>query len=213
MMVVVFTAVIGVTDALLPPRQIDPAARYLCFSDQPCTVAPYEWVPTAAGGSPRLTSRRVKILADHPILQAADVTVWHDASYRLRRDLRWAAAALRAADLAVMKHPRRMKLEDEALVIARYGYVTPDEGLSHVARYRAEGCATPWMSSAGLIARRGSERVDRFNAIWWEEVQRWNGRDQVSMDYSATVAGLQLRHLPGAVRENKFAAWREAVAA
>ena len=86
--IVVFTAQIGDrTDDVRRPLVIDPDARYVCFSDRPCTVAPYEWIPVPTTGEPRLSSRRIKILADHPVFDGAAFTLWHDASYRLQRDL------------------------------------------------------------------------------------------------------------------------------
>ncbi len=182
---IVYTARMGQTDALLAPLVIDPAARYLCFSDQPCAVAPYEWVQIEPTADPRMAARRFKVLADHPLLTAADVTLWHDASYRLQADLGWATKRLAVADIVAMRHPRRFNIEQEAIAIARYGYLPVATAEQYVAGYRAEGFLENILTCSGLLARGPSESVRAFNAAWWAEVLRWNGRDQASTDYAA----------------------------
>lgn len=208
MNIVVYTAALGDTDTVRAPIVIDSSVRYVCFSDRPC-VAPYEHVLTEPTDHPQLDARRIKILADHPILQAADVILWHDASYRLLRTLRWLVKGIAKADVIAMRHPRRTRIEDEALAIARYGYVTPAQAVAHVARYRAAGFLENVLTASGLIGRRVTNAVARFNAIWWREVsEQWNGRDQGSIDFALWRAGVTVHHMPGTVRSNKYAAWR-----
>ncbi|MEO8678156.1 MAG: hypothetical protein ABI665_03865 [Vicinamibacterales bacterium] len=213
MRLIVYTAAIGgETDTVQAPDVIDPTVRYLCFSDRPC-VAPYEWleVPTPADGS--LPSRRVKVLADHPALQDADATLWHDASYRLTGSLQWAIEGFERADIVAMRHPKRTRIEEEAVAIARWGYVTVAEALRVVREYRLAGFVSDALTSAGLLGRRCSAAMTRLNATWWQEVQRWRGRDQASFDYAAWVAGVTVGYVPGTVRQNPYAAWRTAVPA
>lgn len=211
-MIVVYTAALGETDTVRPPAMVDPDVRYLCFSDRPC-VAPYEHIATETTEQPQLAARRLKILADHPILRAADLVLWHDASYRLLRRFGWLVRGLTEADVVAMRHPRRVRIEDEAAVIAKYGYVTDGEAAAIVAGYRAQGFSDQVLTATGLLGRRPTKAVAAFNAIWWSEAQRWNGRDQASMDYAAWMAPVRVAHVPGTVRNNKYAAWRDRVAA
>jgi hypothetical protein len=210
MNVVVFTAAIGATDPLRAPAIVDPAVRYLCFSDRRCRVPPYEWIPVASSPTPRLAARRLKILADHPLLAAADATVWHDAAYQLSRALAWVARRLSGADLVALRHPRRCTIEAEAVAIARYGYVPLDVAHAHVARYRAAGFADHVLTCTGLLARRVSDPMRAFNQAWWDETQQWGGRDQGSVDFAAWQAGIDIAHAKGTIRNNVFACWREA---
>lgn len=210
MKIVVFTAAFGETDTVRAPLVIDPSVEYLCFSDRPC-VAPYQWIPVTPAAEPMRAARRIKVLADHPRLAKADLTLWHDASYRLLRRLSWVERGLRAADLLALRHPRRARIEDEALAIARWGYVTIPEAQALVAEYRRAGFMADVVTATGLLARRMSAAVRRFNQIWWQEIQRWGGRDQGSSDFAQWRAGLRTRHLLGTIRENRYAAWRPVV--
>lgn len=213
MSVVVFTAMFGTTDMVRPPLVVDSSVQYLCFSDRPVSVAPYECIVMPASTTPMLSARRVKILADHPRLLDADVTLWHDASYRLRRNMSWLRRGLRRADLVAMRHTRRTRIEDEALVIARYGYVTPTQGQALVAGYREAGFGLDQLTTTGLLGRRVSVEMAQFNALWWAEAQRWNGRDQASVDYVAWRTQIRVACAPGTVRNNRYATWREAAVA
>jgi len=207
MRLIVYTAAIGETDVVRPPVVVDPNARYLCFSDRPCPE-PYEWiqVPTEADGTP--ASRAIKVLADRSVLQTADATFWHDASFRLLGNLDWVTRALETADVVALRHPRRTTIEAEGVAIARYGYVTTAEAAELVAGYRHAGYQANQLTFGGLIGRRGSATVRAFNACWWSEVERWRYRDQASLGYAAWKAGASIAYVPGTPRDNPFAAWR-----
>lgn len=209
MNMIAYTARFGETDELRPPLMIDARVRYLCFSDTPCTVEPYEWIRMPRAANTRLAARRIKVLADHPLLTAARVTLWHDASYELQISPRAIVQIVPAeADIFSLHHPRRFRIEQEAAAIARYGYLPIDTADAYVAGYRAEGFAADVLTASGLLGRRHSARTTAFNEHWWAEVVRWNGRDQASVDYAAWKSGATLYHLPGAIRRNPYANWR-----
>ncbi len=208
MRTLVFTAAIGDTDVVRPPRVIEPDVTYLCFSDRE-VVAPYLRVHVYPEDAPMLAARRIKILADHPMLRAADALLWHDASYQLSGPVSgWVAEHLVAHDIAGLRHPRRGLIETEARVVAKYGYLHENAALGHVARYRAAGFTGAVITATGLLARRVSPTTARFNALWWGEAMQWSGRDQTTIDYAAWVSGASIRHLDGTIRDNPFAGWR-----
>ncbi len=209
MRVVVFTAAIGDTDEVRAPRTVDPDAEYLCFTDRGSVVSPYERISVPSSATPMLAARRIKALADHPRLMSSTVTLWHDASYALRRNLNWLRRMILTADLVALAHPRRIHLEHEALAIARYGYLSTVDALAHVERYRAAGYDRTGVTASGLLGRRVSSAVAAFNARWWDEIQQWNGRDQGSMDFAVWASGLQMVHMPGTIRKNRIATWRD----
>ena len=54
-----------------------------------------------------------------------------------------------------------------------------------------------------LILRRHSERVARFNQLWWDEIERGSQRDQISFPYAVAKAGVRVGYFPGSLH-----AWR-----
>ncbi len=206
---VVFTAALGIsTDRIRPPLVVDLSTRYVCFSDTPVDVPPYEWIAVPSEDRSMLAARRIKILADHPVLQAADATLWHDASYQLKRGPAWALNRLRTADVVAMRHPRRSSIDAEAVAIARYGYLSLDLAYAHVARYRAAGFREDILTCTGLLGRVNSDATRAFGQLWWAEAQQWGGRDQGSVNYAAWRAGVRLKHVKGTIKDNRYAGWR-----
>jgi hypothetical protein len=208
MRVTVFTAVLGQTDPLRACVPV-PGVRYVVLTDRPLAVPPYETVPYFASDS-RLASRHLKICANHPTLGDADVTLWHDAACQLRCDpLAVAAAALAGGvDVCAFKHPHRSRIEDEAEAVARLGYMPRAVTLAQVAHYRAAGFVDQTaITSTGFCLRRRTPAVEVWQRLWWDEVERWGWRDQLSVDYALWRSGVQVRYLTGHYRDNPHAKW------
>jgi hypothetical protein len=212
MTLTVFTAIVGETDVLKPPTFVHPGVRYVVLSDRQLAVPPYVCIRLTAqelAAGPRLVSRRLKILADHPGLGSPEVTLWHDAAFRMDCDpvavSAWALAD--GVDMLAFAHPHRTQIEDEAEAIAKWGWVPRETLLEQVRTYRAEGFRQTMITSTGFCIRRMSELVKAFNALWWGEVAKWGWRDQMSVDYAIWKAGIRLRYIPGHYRDNPHARW------
>jgi hypothetical protein len=210
----VFTTLFGRTDHLYPPLTSNPRIRYCCFTDYQHTQAiPAPYLPIYVDSSrlgPALTSRQIKILADHPALDDPDVTLWHDAAYEILVDpYAVAKLALRGDDILAMRHPHRSSIVDEAAVIARLGYMPADVLARQVAAYRAAGFVDQQrcITSTGYCIRRMSEPVRAFNRRWWAEVERWGWRDQMSIDYALWHTNLRVTYISGHYRDNPYAQW------
>jgi hypothetical protein len=209
MTVIVFTCVLGDTDPLRSCRAT-PGVRYLCFADREMNVPPYQIIRYEAGPlGPRLASRKLKILADHPALAAADVTLWHDAAYQLHcNPLTLATGALLEHDVVAMRHPHRNRIEDEAAVIARLGYMPRETLTAQIASYRAAGFTDQRaITSTGFCFRRRTPAVLAWQTLWWAEVARWGYRDQMSVDYALWRTGVTINYIPGHYRDNPHARW------
>jgi hypothetical protein len=208
MRVIVFTCMVGKTDPLKRPTVINRNVRYVCFTDQSQVVSPYQLVRVPTGTDPRLTSRQIKITADHPALADADVTVWHDAAFRMDSDpVRVASTVLTDCNMVAFKHPHRTQIEDEAIAIDKWGWVPMATMQAQIAAYRAEGFTQDHITSTGLCFRRRTPQIAAFNARWWEEVARWGWRDQMSVDYALWKTGVRATYIPGHYRNNSYAKW------
>ncbi len=210
MTLTVFTCIVGKTDTLKRPTVINPNVRYVCLSDQPQAVPPYQYVPIDASTlGPRLLSRKLKILADHPSLEQPDVVLWHDAAFRMDYEpIRLTTEALSdGIDMLAFRHPHRTQIEDEAAAIAKWGWVPLETLQRQVATYRAEGFRQDMISSTGFWLRRLTPAVQAFSRFWWAEVERWGWRDQMSVDYAIWRTGVRLKYIPGHYRHNPYAKW------
>lgn len=208
-MITVFTAVLGETDPLRAPIRVQPGVRYLVFTNRRTRVPPYRAIDIPADVlGPRLTSRQLKILANHPELDGARVTLWHDAAYQLDCDVpALARRELAESDLVAFRHPWRNQIADEAEAIAALGYMPRATLAAQVAAYQAEGFTQTAITSTGFCLRRHTSAVEAFQACWWGEVSRWGWRDQMSVDYALWKTGVAVRYIPGHYRDNPYARW------
>lgn len=209
MKIVVFTASIGDTDALRDPDFKNDGVDYVAYVDRrhDATVWHQELVKAE---SPAHEARRYKLLADGTVRY--DFSLWVDAAYTLRVDPRIFLPDLMRYDVLVLEHPFCDNIEEEATSIIRGNLAPHDAIRAQLDAYHAEGfdIAQRTHSSSGFLVRNASERTRHFNALWWEEFNRWgHTRDQMSMDYCAWRSGIRLGYLEGEYKDNPYATWSD----
>lgn len=203
-MIVVATALIGATESLPPPTPAD--ARFVAYTDR---AAPGWEVMRPPPGYPRLAARRAKmaVLDDFP---RVDASIWIDASFDLTCDPHEIVAAAGGADVAAFAHPDRQRIRDEAREVIRLGLAPGDLVRRQVEAYRLAGfdsdeCPQTVLTTTGLMVRRHTPAAHAFSRRWHDEIEHWTIRDQLSVDYAAWRTGVEIAHLPGHYRENRFA--------
>lgn len=205
----VFTAVFGDTDQLRDPVIRAPNVRYYCASDQPIDSVVWQRIDLPATPTPVLAARTFKLgLHTRQEVQRVDAYLWQDAAYQLQVDPTILLPFLLRADLAVLPHPARTSMNEEAQEIIRLGLAERLPVLRQVARYRRYGYPDERLSSTGLLLRRNDARTARFNDMWLAEL-RPNGhtRDQLSFDYVVWRSGFRVHDLEGHYHDNPYADW------
>ena len=210
--ITVVTAVVGSqTDPLQSPVYIAPQIRYVCFTDQPLDAIPAPWerrliVEPPRNVQPVDVARWVKILVHDHV--STDVIVWQDAAYRLAVDPAVFLPLLTRADLLVLAHPHRTRIEEEADELLRLKLTTANVR-KQAQRYRNKGFPESWrLSSTGLLVRRNDARVHAFAEAWYRQLRLWrHSRDQMSFDYCVWRSGMLVHRLEGGYRSNPYADW------
>src|SRR5690606_11150176 len=99
-------------------------------------------------------------------------------------------------DIAVFKHPQRDCLYDEATVCALRRLDDPETIIEQVKTYEDRGFSKhKGLCECGIILRRHTPRVERFNEVWWSEYSRHSRRDQISFMYAADKVGLRVNQI------------------
>lgn len=197
---VVYTSIVGGYDALRTPRPTWPETEYVAFLDPGAPSSP----PWQARPLPRVlattrrTSRFAKIMA-HTTLPGAEYSLWMDgniiASPHTTMEL-LIAKYLSDADLAVLRHPCRTCLYEEATECSLLRLDDPHRIADQVRRYRSAGFpAGAGLGESGVILRRHTREVAAFNEAWWAEIERGSVRDQISFPYVARE--MQVSYMPG----------------
>jgi len=89
-------------------------------------------------------------------------------------------------DIAVMKHPHRDCVYQEAKACIDRNKDDPRVIAQQVERYMNDGYPSNYLlSETGIMFRRHTPRVLQFCSMWWDEVTKGSRRDQLSFPYVA----------------------------
>ena len=196
MRLVVYTAVFGNYDAILPPRLRQPGVDYLCFADRPGPAID-GWTagtlpPEVAALSPASSNRWLK-MHPHRLFPQHDVSVYVDGNIEVLGDVAaLARGAVAAAPLSMYDHPFRDCLYEEALACAWVGLDWLDNITRHVERYSRDGFPRKaGLFEANVIVRAHHDpQVVRAMDRWWREWSEGIKRDQLSLTYALWREGL-----------------------
>jgi hypothetical protein len=199
MKLVAYTVIMNEYDNLRAPVQWTPAARYLCFSDRPRSVAPWEMqpFPQMFGENPARNARIPKCLPH--LLFDADVSVYMDGAFCPRIPVESAISVLGDADIAMYAHPGGNKsYHDERNFYKRlHGYVPADVEETYL-RYVSENLpVTGQFFAGGLIIRRHTAATELFNEIWFREYANGTFNDQFGLYYAMVKSGVKVATIPG----------------
>lgn len=201
-MIVLYTTIFAQSD-LLKPRPAG-ADRAVCFTDEPIGPAlGWEIVVLPPPADPRRTAWRMRALS-HEYLPDATVIVWADASFAICNLPRLVQDA-GEAPLAGMRHPERSTCYEEGAEVVALGQSDRRAVETQLAGYRSVGFAPRSLTAANVLIRRHTPAVVAFNEDWAAELQRWpDDNAQLSLDYCAWRAGLDVHYLEGTYTANPY---------
>lgn len=216
--IAVYTAIFGKKDDLHDPKVVPPNCDFICFTDQPlCSrVWRVQNVAPPVPGDPTRSARKYKILA-HEFLPEYDTSVWVDGNVLVRGDVNELVAKyLREANMAVWDHaqsrdfPLRSVAEGKALLVQMAKDGKPQDDPTVISRqyeaYEKEGFPDDGglLWSLVLLRRHNAPDVREAMRAWWNEVERWSKRDQMSFNYVAWKHRLKFAYMTGDPATNAY---------
>lgn len=204
-MITVYTCILNGWDNLWSPTKPASDIRYLCFTDEPLEKAGRWQLKPAWRPLPddRRNSRLPKMLP-HLHFDSA-YSIWVDGCLQMHAD----PAALVTdwlgdADIALYRHPCRQSVYAEAGFCCDQKIGESALIASQVERYKKRGLPqSVGLWAGGVIIRRHSPRVERFNEMWWGEYLHGSTRDQIALPYALWASGLSIRTIDGNVLEDQ----------
>jgi len=198
--IAVYTAIYGGYDDLQNPKHVRSDVDYICFTDAPIESDVYRiCIEPGFPNNPTLSARRVKICS-YRFLPQYERTLWLDANMRLLADPvglldEWLA---NGHNLGVFTHPHRRCLYAEGKACIEMHKVDPARARRQLAHYKQRGYPeNNGLVSTGIIARRRSAELDRFESQWWKQVKRWTARDQLSFNFAGWLQEFDYNEIPG----------------
>lgn len=208
MSIVVYTAIVGENgDLLRHPLCDQPGVRLVCFTDRPVhDPGPWEVRPPARfDRTPRRTARWHKVNS-RLLFPDAEAAVWADGSMQLK-----VPAARLVADglaghnvLASFRHHQRDCVYAEYRACLRLRKDDPAVMRRQVDHYQFLGYPPHnGLAETGCVVRVPAACA-AFEAQWWDLLDRFSHRDQLSFDVAAWRLGLAYGRLEGTAPRSPY---------
>ena len=180
-------------DQIFTPVAMTPGVEFVLFADRrPRFVRGWQWRPlpaAAAGLSPTMTNRFAKFFP-HRLFPDAGCSIYVDANTLVLADLTPLLAEFFAsgADIGLFPHKQRFDIHAELAHARQVGKVPEEDaerGAAQLAFYRAEGLPDDHLftENAIIFRRHGRPALAAAMELWWEQMQTYTRRDQLSLPY------------------------------
>lgn len=195
-------------DQIFTPVAMTPGVDFVLFADRrPRFVRGWQWrpyPPEVAGLSPTMTNRFAKFFP-HRLFPGAEISIYVDANTLMLADLTPLIAEFQAsgADIGLFPHKQRFDIYEELAFARKVGKVPAADaarGEAQIAFYRAEGLPDDHLfTENAIIFRRhgpggaGNPALEAAMDLWWEQMQTYTRRDQLSLPYVLFRTGLRTK--------------------
>jgi hypothetical protein len=196
--IVVYTAIFGGKDILHDVKQED-NVRYVCFTDTCITSTTWEIVQVQLSSmqdTPRKTARWYKT-HPHILFPNTRITIWKDAHLTMTQPVVEYVKLLGKHDFALMKHPRRGCIYQEAEECKRLGL----DNVHIINKQMTEYRKTSFPPNLGLVetgclVSRNTPERNQFFDTWWNEINTQSVRDQLSFNYVMWKLNMKFSTIP-----------------
>lgn len=184
---VVYTCITGNYDDLKEPTVITEGWDYICFTDENLKYSGTTWKIIKIGKhTDPIRYQRKKKIFNEWIFNSYDLSIWVDGSMTINCNLDTFADLLftSGTDLAIMKHPAQTCISGEARGILMLKKDKAEILAKQVNDYFEEGYPKDYgVVASGVIVRKHTEEIINFCKLWYEQVEKYSLRDQMSFGY------------------------------
>ena len=190
MKLTVYTAIFGEYDSLKEPLFNDRNINYTCFTDSDLDSKNWKIIKVNPDqATSRRQARKIKILSHKHV--KGDLTLWIDGTKYIKcNPIPYVKSILNTPDIYAPRHPIRNCLYDEADRCVEVGKAESIVARMQVDKYKNEG----YPSNNGLVhttvlLRRNTVATRAFERQWWNELNWYTDRDQISFNYAIWKTG------------------------
>ena len=172
---IIYTAITGDYDKLIEqPKQ--EGWDYICFTDNPDLKSDLWDIRVVEWNEKKC--REIKILP-HKFLPEHALSIWLDGNLKINCN----PDKFLTMDYCVMHHPWRKNISEEAENCVWLQKDNSDIIMKQVSDYKAELGDFQGLFATGVIIRKNTEENQKFSEFWWNEVEKYSRRDQISFAY------------------------------
>jgi len=187
---VLYTAVFGQTSNFRIPRLSIPDIDRFCYTDLNIKDDFYQVRKMNLDHLVAVRRQRfVKICIPDEIFDNYEYSVYVDRKHPIKVDFEYLVSCLRPqSDFATRLHlyKKRNCIYDEGKVCIEKGKGERADILKQLDFYRSEGYpAQNGLYATFILFRRHTKELKEFSKLWWEQIEKYSHRDQISLPYVA----------------------------
>lgn len=193
-MPIVYTVITNQKDQLQPVVP-EPGYTYVVFTDRPINhpVWHSEQAQWQGQSDPRRLARRYKLLS-HIYFPGED-TIWIDGRIRLNHPPSYYFRKYKS-NIAIRPHHSRDCIYDEADEVRKLNFDDNYSITAHLNYIRSFSYPQhAGLNETGVLLRRYSDEVVRFNEAWWALLSAFSKRDQLSCNFVARKLGITIEQM------------------
>jgi hypothetical protein len=183
---VIYTCVTNGYSRVLPaPKPLLEQFDFILFSDQEKAVDGWTYIKwTKSDEDPRRDAKFCKV-NPHRILTAYEVSLWVDGNFKLKVGIKDLVQLLLNSDEVILlfHHRRRTCVYAEGQECLKWGKDSHALIKKQLNSYKASGHPSNWGLFMGgfLMRKHKSENCAATMEDWWNEIQSYSVRDQLSL--------------------------------
>ncbi len=206
----VYTCITGDYDDLKEIKNVEKNIDYFCFTNNH-NIKSKTWnviyIDNEGVDNHRL-ARKIKILG-HPIIWEYDISVWQDASVTFNKKVNSFISTFfdnEKDNLCVPKHYCRKTVKEEANECIRLKKDSKDLIKKQMLFYKENGFKDDLglFETTVFIRNNKSKLLNDTLKVWYEMIEKYSKRDQLSLTYAAFKTGLIITPIDIVVWNNKW---------
>lgn len=189
----IYTACIGGYDNIVQPEVIDERFDYILFTDDVKEQRIGVWQVLHVDYTNPDKTRIARYVKTHPheLLSQYKATLWMDANVQIASEKiygRFVQLYEQNIDVASICHPYRNCIYDEAFEVSyskKYGRLEHDtiaiKWCNHINNEHYPQHSG--LYETNILYRRNIDAVNNANDLWWQSINEYSKRDQLSCNY------------------------------
>ena len=156
-----------------------------------------------------MLNRKIKILGNELINDKYDILVWIDGNVVIKEKISKFLSEqcdLKNYSFCAFKHPDRNCIYDEGTACVRLKKDNKDIILKQLSFYEKDGYPrNNGLCEMGIFVRRNNDKiVQETMQLWYEMINKYSKRDQLSFMWCVKKRKLRLQVIPLTIDDNKY---------
>lgn len=177
----IYTVIFGNYEELKEPLIITPGWKYICFTDQPFTSDVWQVIHVDTWEDKRMHSREYKINF-HKYIEDEE-SIYIDGAFTINCNLTDWWDKFFQAPATFVQHPRRNCVFAEIDRCVELKRCDVNKLKAQRQAYAGKVKPGKGVIQSGTMMRRKVPEVIQLMEDWWQELQKYSSRDQISMAY------------------------------